>query len=119
MEWVEPIYCSGHWLAEMIEIAGGDDRFARKGEDSVRIAWKEIVDWQPEVIVVAPCGYNKPQAESQLPLLQALPGWSEVPAVKNNRVYAVDADAYFVRPGPRVVDGLEMLSEFFGRLPEA
>jgi len=113
MEWAEPIYCSGHWLAEMIALAGGHDRFARPGEDSIRVSWRDIVEFQPEIIVLAPCGYDSCQAQAQLPLLQKLPGWESLPAVKNNRVYAVDADACFVRPGPRVIDGLEILSEIF------
>jgi iron complex transport system substrate-binding protein len=69
MEWVDPIYCCGHWLAEMVEICGGEDKFGRKGEDSVHIPWAEILDWQPELILVAPCGYNEAQAARQIPLL--------------------------------------------------
>jgi len=117
MEWVDPIYCAGHWLAEMIEIAGGQDPLSRKGVDSVRIEWQDVLDWQPEVIVVAPCGYNREQAEQQLPILQSLPGWDTLPAVQAKRVYAVDGNAYFVRPGPRLIDGLEMLVKLFHPAP--
>lgn len=113
MEWVDPIYCAGHWLAEMVEIAGGQDVLSRKGEDSVRIGWNEVLEWQPEVIIVAPCGYNKAQAEEQMKLLYGLPGWESVPAVRHRRVHAVDANAYLVRPGPRLADGLEMLADLF------
>lgn len=113
MEWVDPVYCAGHWLAEMIDIAGGDDRFARKGVDSVRIGWEDIVAWQPEVMVVAPCGYDKAQAQKQMPLLEQRPGWRDIPAVRTGRVHPVDANAYLVRPGPRVIDGLEMLADLF------
>jgi iron complex transport system substrate-binding protein len=113
MEWVDPIYCSGHWLAEMIDLAGGNDKFARKGADSVRIEWKDVLDWQPEVLVVAPCGFNQQQAQAQMPLLERLPGWESLPAVVSGRVHVVDANAYLVRPGPRLIDGLEMLAGFF------
>lgn len=115
MEWVDPIYCAGHWLAEMVEIAGGQDVLSRKGEDSVRVSWQDVLDWQPEIIVVAPCGYNKEQAEGQIKLLHTLPGWSELPAVRSGRVHAVDASAYLARPGPRVIDGLEMLADLFNK----
>jgi len=113
MEWVDPIYCAGHWLAEMIEIAGGQDVLSRKGEDSVRIDWKEVLEWQPEVIVVAPCGYNQEQAEEQMKLLYTLPGWDTLPAVRARRVHAIDANSYLVRPGPRVIDGIELLADLF------
>jgi iron complex transport system substrate-binding protein len=113
MEWVDPIYCSGHWLPEMTDIAGGEDKLARPGVDSVRIEWKDVLEWQPEVLVVAPCGYNQQQAEGQISLLEKLPGWETLPAVKSGRVYPVDANSYFVRPGPRVIDGIEMLEKLF------
>lgn len=115
MEWVDPIYCSGHWLPEMIDIAGGEDRLSRKGVDSVRTEWQRVVEWQPEIMIVAPCGYNKAEAEKQMPLLEKLPGWGDLPAVKSGRVYPVDANSYFVRPGPRVIDGIEMLAGFFSQ----
>ena len=113
LEWVDPLFCAGHWLAEMIEIAGGNDRFARKREDSIRITWQELWEWQPEVIIVAPCGYNESQAREQIKLLETLPGWNKMPAVKAGRVYPVDANAYLVRPGPRLIEGLEILEKLF------
>lgn len=113
MEWVDPIYATGHWFAEMIQIAGGEDMFARPGADSQRVEWQQVLHWQPEIIVVAPCGYNQSQAESQIAILEQLPDWKMLPAVRQKRVYAVDANAYFVRPGPRVFDGLEILADLF------
>lgn len=113
LEWLDPLFSAGHWLAEMVELAGGHDPFARKGQDSVRIHWDDVRAFAPEIIIAAPCGYNEAQAMAQLPLLERLPGWRELPAVKNGRVHAVDANAYLVRPGPRLIDGLEMLERFF------
>ena len=113
LEWLDPLFCSGHWLAEMIELAGGHDPFARKGEDSVRIEWEDVRAAQPDIIIAAPCGYNEAQAKAQLPLLEHLPGWKDLPAVRNNRVHAIDSNAYLVRPGPRLIEGLEMLEKLF------
>src|SRR6266851_4753276 len=110
MEWLDPIYCSGHWMPEMIEIAGGVDALARKGSDSVRIPWNDVLEWAPEVLIITPCGFNLDKVIEQTPQLFGYLGWSELPAVRDGRVYAVDANSYFARPGPRVVDGTELLA---------
>jgi iron complex transport system substrate-binding protein len=110
MEWFEPVYASGHWMPEMIEIAGGVDALGRKGMDSVRIAWQEVVEWAPEVMILTPCGFNLDQTIERAGLLASNPGWSDLPAVRDGRVYAVDANSYFARPGPRVVEGTELLA---------
>jgi iron complex transport system substrate-binding protein len=109
-EWVDPVYCAGHWVPEMIAIAGGNDSLARAGSDSVRVQWDDVVAAAPEVIILAPCGYACDHASAQLPLLAQRPGWSSLPAVRSARVFAVDANAYFARPGPRLVDGVELLA---------
>lgn len=110
MEWFEPVYASGHWLPEMIEIAGGVDELGRKGLDSVRIDWQEVTNWGPEVLILTPCGFNLDQTIERARSLESYPGWSDLPAVRNGRVYAVDANSYFARPGPRVVEGTELLA---------
>ena len=110
LEWVDPLYCSGHWISEMVEIAGGVDALSRRGTDSVRIAWDDVVRWAPEVLIVMPCGFNLQQAVDQVAQLCAHPGWSTLPAVQGGRVFAVNANAYFARPGPRLVDGTELLA---------
>lgn len=110
MEWVEPIYCTGHWVAEMVQMAGGYDLLARPGQDSVKITWDEVRAAAPDVLILAPCGMNVDQAADLLPGLTQLPGWDELPAVQAKRVYAVNANAFITRPGPRVVDGVEMLA---------
>lgn len=109
-EWVDPVYCGGHWIPEMIEIAGGEDPLARRGADSVRVVWDDVVASAPEVIIVAPCGFSRADAAAQIPLLANRPGWDSLPAVRSGRVHAVDANAYFARPGPRLVDGVELLA---------
>jgi hypothetical protein len=110
MEWADPVYCAGHWVPEMVDLAGGRDELAHRGSDSVRITWADVVEWAPEIIVFAPCGFNLETAIEQLPYLEGLPGWAELPAVRNRRAYVVDANSYFARPGPRVVEGTELLA---------
>ena len=110
MEWLDPVYCSGHWVPEMVKLAGGVDALAREGEDSVRIPWDDVVQWAPEVLIITPCGFNLEKVIEQTQQLQSYPGWSDLPAVRQGRVYAVDANSYFARPGPRVVDGTELLA---------
>src|SRR6266496_2677972 len=110
LEWLDPVYCSGHWMPEMVEIAGGVDALARKGADSVRIPWNDVLEWAPEVLIITPCGFNLDKVFELTPQLFNNPGWSDLPAVRNGRVYAVDANSYFARPGPRVVEGTELLA---------
>jgi iron complex transport system substrate-binding protein len=113
MEWIDPIFGGGHWVPEMIELAGGRDSLGRRQSDSVRVTWEEVRQSQPEVLVIAPCGYNLQQTIAQTPPLLGYPGWADLPAVRQGRVFAVDANAYFARPGPRVVDGVELLAHLF------
>ena len=110
LEWIDPYYCCGHWVPEMVELAGGQDALGRKGADSVRISWTDIAGLSPEILVVSPCGFGVEEAAEQAKQLLQQPGWNDFPAVLNDRVFAVDANAYFSRPGPRVVDGVELLA---------
>ncbi len=110
MEWVEPIYCSGHWVPAMVEFAGGIDALSHRGTDSSRVSWEAVREWAPEVLIVSPCGCHLAEAFDQTPRLARLPGWDEGPAVRNGRVYVVDASSYFARPGPRIVDGVALLA---------
>ncbi|MEO8434137.1 MAG: cobalamin-binding protein [Pyrinomonadaceae bacterium] len=110
MEWLDPVYCGGHWMPEMVRIAGGVDSLSQEGSDSIRIPWEKVVEWRPEVLIITPCGFNLAQAIEQSGSLHTYPGWSSLPAVLQGRVYAVDANSFFARPGPRVVDGTELLA---------
>jgi iron complex transport system substrate-binding protein len=110
MEWIDPVYCSGHWVPEMVRIAGGIDSLGREGADSVRIPWQDVLQWKPEVLIVMPCGFGLEKAAGQARQLSTYPGWADLPAVRDSRVYAVDANSYFARPGPRVVEGTELLA---------
>jgi len=110
MEWLDPVYCSGHWVPELVEIAGGIDALGRRGSDSVRISWNDVRQWNPELLVVIPCGFHIEKVIQQTPKLCEYEGWENITAVRNNQVYAVDANSYFARPGPRVIDGAELLA---------
>jgi iron complex transport system substrate-binding protein len=110
MEWLDPPYCCGHWVPEMIELAGGQDELSRRGTDSVRIEWEQVQRYAPDVLVVMPCGYGLAKAASLAQGLGTYPGWKDLPAVRNSQVYVVDANSYFARPGLRVVDGTELLA---------
>jgi iron complex transport system substrate-binding protein len=110
MEWVDPPFCSGHWGPELVEIAGGYDPLGRKHQPSAQIDWEEVVAARPEFIVLAICGYNIDRAKRDYEVLQRLPGFNSLPAARDGAVYIVDASAYFARPGPRIVDSLEILA---------
>jgi iron complex transport system substrate-binding protein len=110
LEWIDPPFTCGHWSPELVRLAGGIEGLGREGEPSRRARWEEIVEWQPQVIVIACCGFDVERTMRDLPLLAAQPGWSELPCVRDDRVYIVDGSAYFSRPGPRLVDSLETLA---------
>jgi iron complex transport system substrate-binding protein len=117
MEWADPIFNAGHWTPELVKLAGGQPVLSAEGEYSVRIPWHDLRSANPEILVIACCGHGVERTRKDLPLLEALPGWSELRAVRANRVYLVDGSAYFSRPGPRVVDTLEILASLLH--PEA
>ncbi|HET9183932.1 MAG TPA: cobalamin-binding protein [Candidatus Angelobacter sp.] len=110
LEWVEPPYCGGHWMAELVAIAGGHDDLANHGRPSYRIEWNSVISYAPEIIVLTCCGFDLARTRGEVETLAAIPGIFEVPAVKNGQVYATAGSGYFSRPGPRVVDSLEILA---------
>lgn len=110
LEWLDPLFCGGHWNPELVELAGGVDALGHMGQPSVRIEWDEVRAFAPEVIVISCCGFSVERASEDLAILEALPGWEDMPAVRNKRVHVVDGSAYFSRPGPRLVDSLELLA---------
>jgi len=125
LEWVDPLMCGGHWVPEMVELAGGVNCFGDKEKGSFRLEWAEVVDSQPEVIILMPCGFDVKRGLQDVPLLGKMEGWATLPAVRNNRLYVIDAAAYTSRSGPRLVTGLEIVAEmlhpelFSGMAPEA
>jgi iron complex transport system substrate-binding protein len=110
MEWVDPTFCSGHWGPELVEIAGGQDSLGRKHEPSAQINWREVIDSRPEIMVLALCGYDIDRARRDYKVLRGFPGFDSLPAAQRGEIYLVDASAYFARPGPRIVDSLEILA---------
>jgi iron complex transport system substrate-binding protein len=110
LEWTDPLFNAGHWVPEQVDLAGGRDALGAAGVPSRVIDWAEVRAAEPEVLVVMPCGFGRERATSETRSLQALPGWDELPAVRDGRVHPVDGNAYFSRPGPRVVDGVELLA---------
>ncbi|HEX9038755.1 MAG TPA: cobalamin-binding protein [Ktedonobacterales bacterium] len=112
IEWLDPIFCGGHWNPELITIAGGQDNIGKLGGRSEQVAWERIVADQPEVMVIAACGFTEERAREDEPLLRALPGFADLPCARAGRVHFVDGAAYFSRPGPRLVDSLELLARF-------
>ena len=125
LEWTDPLMCGGHWVPEMVELAGGVNAFGDKELGSFPLEWDAVVESQPEVIVLMPCGFEVPRALQDVPLLTEKDGWRALPAVQNDRVFVIDASNYTSRSGPRLVTGLEILAEmihpelFSGLIPEA
>ena len=117
VEWFDPPYVAGHWVPEMVELAGGIDLLNRPGQPSRRVPWDEVATAAPEVLVLLPCGLSLERARAELPALRAQVGWAALPAVRDGRVYLVHGPAYFNGAGPRLVDGLEILAHLLH--PEA
>lgn len=113
LEWLDPVYAGGHWVPQMVERAGGKDALGVAGEASFRVTWKRVVDAWPDVVVVMPCGYGVERTVAEWRRTQQPAGWDDLPAVKNGRVFAADANSYFSRSGPRLVDGIALLAGLF------
>jgi iron complex transport system substrate-binding protein len=110
MEWIDPPFCAGHWSPELVELAGGVDPLGKKWMPSIRVSWEQISDAQPEIVVLACCGYDVERTKLDIPILRGNTLWESLPAVRDNKVYVVNGSAYFSRPGPRIVDSLEILA---------
>jgi len=111
LEWMDPLMAAGNWMPELVEMAGGDVIFGRAGVHSPAIAPNELLAADPDVVVVSPCGFNLPRTLAEMPALTGLSGWRRLRAVREGRVFLVDGNQYFNRPGPRLVDSLEILAE--------
>jgi len=111
LEWLEPIYAGGHWVPEMIRCAGGEDALGSVGKASFRVPLQEVVEAEPDILLIGPCGYTARQARSEYESLELPDQWNAIPALRNNEVYALEANSYFSRPGPRLVTGMEILAK--------
>jgi len=120
MEWLQPPWAGGHWIPQMVDYAGGVEGLGTLGKPSRRIGWDEVVDYQPEIIVLSPCGFDLDGVLKEVQALASYSGWDRIPAFQSSNIYAVNASAFFSRPGPRVVDGLELLAHIIhpGLFPE-
>lgn len=123
LEWADPPMCGGHWVPEMVEMAGGINCFGNRDSGSFPLVWDDVLASEPDVIVLMPCGFNVERALQDVPVLAGKAGWETLPAVRHTQVYAIDAGAYTSRSGPRLVMGLEILAEmlhpelFSGMIP--
>lgn len=106
LEWLDPPFSCGHWNPEIIERAGGFELIGQAGQPAKRLTWKQVVSNQPDLVIVAPCGFNLPRAERELRKIEQRPEWRELPAVKNGAVVVADGSAFFSRPGPRLQQSL-------------
>ena len=111
IEWTDPLMAAGNWVPEMVALAGGHDPFGKTGEHAPSLTWEALVKADPDVIILMPCGYGLERTLGELPGLQSQAGWKDLKAVRDGRVYATDANAYFNRPGPRLADSIEILAE--------
>jgi len=111
IEWLEPMMLSGNWMPDLVNIAGGANLLTTPGAHSPYIDWNDIRLSDPDIIIVMPCGFSIERTLKEIDILLELPGFGELKAVKNNRVYIADGNQYFNRPGPRIVDSLEILAE--------
>ena len=123
VEWFDPVFASGHWVPEMVEIAGGEDGLGRAGLDSRKIPWELVPGYDPEVLILMPCGFDADRAAADISLLAKNKGWESITAVRRGDVFATNGSAYYSRPGPRLVDGLELMAKmihpetFGGEMP--
>lgn len=110
LEWLDPLYNAGHWVPEMVALAGGIDTLGIAGQPSRQITWSQLLTTEPDLVVLMPCGFSIERTLQEVDRLTSYPDWHRLPAVRNDCVYAVDAASYFNRPGPRLVEGVELLA---------
>jgi len=111
IEWIEPLMSAGNWIPELIEMGGGINLFGVAGEHSPWMSWEQLLEANPDVILVMPCGFNLARSKAEMSSLSQKPEWSQLNAVQNQQVYLTDGNQYFNRPGPRLVESLEIIAE--------
>ena len=110
LEWLDPPFNAGHWNPELVEIAGAEPVLGIAGEPSTTVSWSQVEDCDPDIIVIGCCGFDLQRTVVDVQMLANNPAWSRIPCVRNGRVFIVDGNAYFNRPGPRLVDSLELMA---------
>jgi iron complex transport system substrate-binding protein len=113
IEWIEPLMATGNWVPELIEMAGGINLFGEAGRHSPWMEWSDLVAHDPDLIVVTPCGFDIPRTRREINLLAGRDGWRELKAVQAGRVFVADGNQFFNRPGPRLLETLQILAELF------
>lgn len=113
LEWLDPPFAAGHWVPEMIALAGGHEVLGQPGQRSFRVTWEQVIAAHPDIILLIPCGYSAEMAQREWEALPRPPGWYDIPAARTGHVYALDANSYCSRPAPRVVEGVEQLARLF------
>ena len=113
IEWVDPLMAGGNWMPELVPLAGGENLFGVAGQPSPWLDWDEVVAADPDLILVHPCGFDMARTLQEMPLLEHRPGWRELKAVRRGRTFVADGNQYFNRPGPRIVESLEIMAEIF------
>jgi len=113
IEWVDPLMIAGHWAPEMVEIAGGEHKMVGKQGKSKRVTWEEIQKIDPDILIIAPCGFDISRAQKETKRVTERSGFEKLKAAKKGKVFFVDGNAYIARPGPRIIDGSEILAEIF------
>lgn len=111
IEWIEPLMAAGNWMPELVAMAGGVNLFGEAGKHSPWMAWEQLVQKDPEVILVQPCGFDIKRSREEMSAMVRKPEWSQLRAMRSRRVYLADGNQYFNRPGPRLVESLEILAE--------
>jgi iron complex transport system substrate-binding protein len=114
LEWADPPISGGHWNPELVALAGGCDGLGRPGRPSRTLAWEEILDWRPEVMVLACCGFDEARGREELEVLRQRPGFTDLPCARSGRIHVLDGVRLFIRPGPSLVDSLERLAAVLG-----
>jgi iron complex transport system substrate-binding protein len=113
IEWIEPLMAAGNWVPTLVKLAGGVDLLGKENEHAPWITWEELQETNPDIIITMPCGYDIEKTRHEISALTSNPHWADLGAVKSGRVYFTDGNQYFNRPGPRLVESLEILAEIF------
>lgn len=113
LEWLDPLMAAGNWVPELVQLAGGENLFGEAGKHSPWMTWEGLCERDPDVIVALPCGFDLPRTRAEMAALRDRPGWAELSAVRTGRVAVADGNQFFNRPGPRLVESLEVLAEIF------